>query len=525
MTFDQLNIRPEILQAVTEMGFTEPTPIQEQSIPIVLEGQDVVGQAQTGTGKTAAFGIPALQMVDPDSRSVQVLVLSPTRELAIQISEEIGNIGRHMRRVKICPIYGGEKIDRQFHRLNKGVQIIVGTPGRIMDHMRRGTLVLNQLKMIILDEADEMLKMGFREDIETILKDIPTERQMMLFSATMPKEIMDIVHEYQNAPRIIRITPKRLTVDSVDQYYLRARESEKAEILARLLDIHQPRLSVVFCNTKKRVDDLVLSLQTRGFASDKIHGDMVQTQRDIVMGKFRNGMTKILVATDVMARGIDVDDVDVVFNYDLPLDEEFYVHRIGRTGRAGRNGKSFSLVDRNEAFRIKRIENYTRATMVKQAVPSVKDAERVKNSLFLMEVKEAIDGGDLKLYRDMIRELRDMGFEDGEIAAGLIKLHLDKNRSKVDEADPFEHTGASAGKVRFYLNLGRKHQLRPKALLDVLSRETGVSARAVGNIDIFEKFTFFEVNRDAADAVFNGLSGCSINGKKLLVEPASQRSS
>jgi len=524
MTFEELQLRPEILRAVTDMGFTEPTPIQEQSIPLVLEGFDVVGQAQTGTGKTAAFGIPALQMVDPSIRSIQVLVLSPTRELAIQISEEISSLGRHMEKIKTCPIYGGEKIERQFHRLSKGVQIVAGTPGRIMDHMRRGTLVLNQLKMIVLDEADEMLKMGFREDIETILKDIPTQHQTLLFSATMAKEIMDLIHDYQKTPRIIRVTPKRLTVDSVDQYYLRVRESEKTEIITRLIDIHQPKLSVVFCNTKRRVDELVLNLQTRGYASDKIHGDMVQTQRDIVMGKFRNGMTKILVATDVMARGIDVDDIDVVFNYDLPMDEEFYVHRIGRTGRAGRTGKAFSLVDRNESFRIKRIENYTRATLVKQAVPSVRDAERVKNSLFLMDVKAAIDSGDLKPYREMIRELRDMGFEDSEIAAALIKLHIEKTGSKAgDDADPFEHTGASAGMVRFYLNLGRKHQLRPKALITILQQETGMAPRAVGNIDIFEKFTFFEVSREVADAVFNGLSGTTYQGKKMIAEPASQR--
>lgn len=523
MSFQEMELKQEILQAVTDMGFEEPTPIQMQTIPLIMAGHDLVGQAQTGTGKTAAFGIPALQMVDAGERGAQVLVLSPTRELAIQISEEINNLGKHMRRIKTCAIYGGEKIDRQFNRLSKGVQIVAGTPGRIMDHLRRGTLVLNKLKMVVLDEADEMLKMGFREDIETILSEVHTEHQTLLFSATMPKEILDLVHKYQREPKIIKVAARQLTVESVDQFYLRVRDSEKTEILSRLLDIHQPKLSVVFCNTKRRVDDIVLDLQTRGYASDKIHGDMVQTQRDIVMSKFRSGMTRILVATDVMARGIDVDDIDCVFNYDLPLDEEFYVHRIGRTGRAGRTGKAFSFADRNDGYRIRRIESYAKTRIIRQEVPSVKDAERVKNSLFLYEVKNAIDEGDLKPFREMIRELRDMGFDDGDIAAGLIKLHVMKTRTKAADNDPFEHTGASAGNVRFYINQGRNRQLRPKVLLNALQAEAGVPPRAVGNIDIFEKFTFFEVTREHADSVFNSMSGSYLLGKKVLVEPASVR--
>lgn len=525
MTFQELNLNAEILQAVTDMGFEEPTPIQAQTIPLIMEGFDLVGQAQTGTGKTAAFGIPALQMVDPNERNAQVLILSPTRELAMQITEEITTLGKHMRKVKVCAIYGGEKIDRQFIRLSKGVQIVVGTPGRIMDHLRRGTLVLNKLKMVILDEADEMLKMGFREDIETILSDCNTDHQTLLFSATMAKEILDLVHKYQKTPKIVKVASKQLTVESVDQFYLRVRDSEKTEILTRLLDIHQPKLSVVFCNTKRKVDDIVLDLQTRGYAGDKIHGDMVQTQRDIVMGKFRSGMTRILVATDVMARGIDVDDIECVFNYDLPLDEEFYVHRIGRTGRAGRTGKAFSFADRNDSYRIRRIESYAKTKIMKQEVPTVKDAERVKNNLFLYEVKNAIDEGDLKPYKEMIRELRDMGFDDGDIAAGLIKLQVNKTKSKATDGDPFEHTGASVGNVRFYINQGRKQQLRPKMLLDALRMEAGVAPRAVGNIDIFEKFTFFEVTRDCADSVFNSMSGSLLQGKKVLVEPASARQS
>ncbi|MDF2524866.1 MAG: helicase, superfamily [Clostridiales bacterium] len=332
LIFKDLDLSKEVQKALAEMGFEEATPIQAQSIPHILNGEDVIGQAQTGTGKTCAFGIPAIEMLDPDSDGVQALILSPTRELAIQISEELKNVSKHKKNVRILPVYGGQPIDRQIMALKKRPQIVIGTPGRVMDHMRRHTLKLSDLRMIILDEADEMLNMGFREDIDTILEKVPEEKQTILFSATMPKEIMDLTNKYQKKPIHIKAAHKQLTVPSIEQYYLEVSESSKLEVLSRLIDANSIHLALVFCNTKKRVDELTASLQSRGYSSEALHGDMRQDQRDKVMARFRKGHIDILIATDVAARGIDVDNIEAVFNYDIPNDEEYYVHRIGRTG-------------------------------------------------------------------------------------------------------------------------------------------------------------------------------------------------
>lgn len=338
LQFMELNIKPEILKAVASMGFEEMTPIQARAIPVELEGADVIGQAQTGTGKTAAFAIPILQKVNPKLKKPQAMVICPTRELAIQVADEIRKLAKYMSSVKVLPIYGGQEISKQIRSLKSGVQIIIGTPGRIMDHMRRKTVKFDDICTVVLDEADEMLDMGFREDIETILREIREDRQTLLFSATMPKPILELTRMYQKNPQTIKVIRKELTVPNITQYYYEVRPKNKGEVLSRLLDIYDPKLSVVFCNTKKGVDELVQELQGRGYFAEGLHGDMKQTMRDRVMRSFRNGKTEILVATDVAARGIDVDDVDAVFNYDLPQDEEYYVHRIGRTGRAGKQG-------------------------------------------------------------------------------------------------------------------------------------------------------------------------------------------
>jgi ATP-dependent RNA helicase DeaD len=321
------------------MGFETMTPIQEQAIPILMAGQDVIGQAQTGTGKTAAFGIPMIEKIDPDDRRLQALVLCPTRELAVQAAEEIRKLAKYMHSIKVLPVYGGQEIYRQIKALSTGIQIIVGTPGRVMDHMRRHTIRTDAIKMIVLDEADEMLNMGFREDIETILKDIPAERQMALFSATMPQAILDITHTYQNDAKYIRVTPKEITIDLVKQAYYRVQRKDKNEVLCRLMDYYQPKRTLVFCNTKRMVDDLSEVLKARGYQAEGLHGDLSQHQRDNVMSMFRSGTCQILIATDVAARGLDISGVDAVFNYDVPEDIEYYVHRIGRTGRAGRKGQ------------------------------------------------------------------------------------------------------------------------------------------------------------------------------------------
>ena len=342
--FEDLPISDEIKRAIADMGFEEPSPIQAQSIPVILSGRDVIGQAQTGTGKTAAFSIPVLETIDPENKSLQAIILCPTRELAIQVSKEIKKLSKYMHGIKSLPVYGGQPIDRQIKSLKGGVQIVIGTPGRVIDHINRKTLKLDNVKMLILDEADEMLDMGFREDIETILNKTPENRQTTFFSATMPKGILDLTRKYQNDPEHVKIVRKEITVSNISQYYIETRNANKLEVLCRLIDVYNPKLSVVFTNTKRGADELVSDLQARGYFADALHGDLKQTQRDIVMDKFRQGTIDILVATDVAARGIDVDDVEAVFNYDLPQDEEYYVHRIGRTGRAGRTGVSFSFV-------------------------------------------------------------------------------------------------------------------------------------------------------------------------------------
>jgi len=365
LQFSELNISEEIKKAVEDMGYEEATAIQTATIPLIMQGRDVIGHSQTGTGKTAAFGIPAIQACDPSSKNVQVLILCPTRELAMQACDEIRKFGKYMQGIKSVAIYGGQPIERQIKALKMGVQIVIGTPGRIMDHIRRRTLKFKALKMIILDEADEMLNMGFREDIETILKDVPEDRQTILFSATMSKEILGITKKYQTNPELVKIVHQQLTVPSIEQYYYNVPKGKKIEVLCRLLDTENPKRSIVFCNTKRQVDELVNELQLRGYLCDALHGDIKQHTRTQVMNALKKGKIDILIATDVAARGIDVDDVEGVFNYDLPQDEEYYVHRIGRTGRAGRSGTAYSLVTgRSQIMELRDIQKFTNSKRI-----------------------------------------------------------------------------------------------------------------------------------------------------------------
>ncbi|MFA7534321.1 MAG: DEAD/DEAH box helicase, partial [Tissierellaceae bacterium] len=350
LKFDDISLSEEIQRGILDMGFEEMSPIQSQAIPLLLEGKDIIGQAQTGTGKTAAFGIPIIEKCNPNERHVQALVLCPTRELSIQVAEEIARLGKYKKGVSVLPIYGGQPIDRQIRALKKGVNIVIGTPGRVLDHMRRKTLKIGNVTMMVLDEADEMFDMGFRDDIALVMNELQENRQTTFFSATMATEIMRFAARYQNNPQIVKVVHKELTVPKVEQSYFELKEHMKTEILSRLIDMYNPKLTVVFCNTKKKVDELTEELQSRGYFADGLHGDLKQSQRDTVMGKFRKGTIDILVATDVAARGIDVDDVDLVMNYDMPQDEEYYVHRIGRTARAGREGRAFSFVSGRDIY-------------------------------------------------------------------------------------------------------------------------------------------------------------------------------
>ncbi len=418
--FSELGISPDLLKAIDKLGFEQAAPIQAETIPVLMEGRDVVGQSQTGSGKTAAFAIPAIEKVDPQQRAVQVLILCPTRELAIQVSEEVHKLSLFKRGIHALPIYGGQSYERQFYGLKQGAQIVIGTPGRVMDHMRRGTLRLDAVKMVVLDEADTMLDMGFREDIEFILEAIPKERQTVFFSATMPRVIQELIQKFARNPQSIRIEQKTLTVPTVEQVYYEVDRRFKIELLTRLIDIHDLKLGIVFCNTKRMVDDLVDHLNAQGYSADRLHGDMNQTMRDRVMNKFRKSGLEFLVATDVAARGIDVDDVEVVFNYDLPYDAEDYVHRIGRTGRAGRSGRAISFVAGRELFQIQHIERYTRVKIRRAMVPTANEVAEARTGVFLEKLRVTLRGGAFKRQDHLIEPLLEEGFTSTDIASALI---------------------------------------------------------------------------------------------------------
>jgi ATP-dependent RNA helicase DeaD len=435
-TFSELGLSENILKALTEMGFEKPSPIQAQGIPAVMQGSDVIGQAQTGTGKTAAFGIPVLEKIDLSSNSVQALILCPTRELAVQVAEEIGRLAKYIRGLRIEAIYGGDSIDRQIRSLKKGVHIVVGTPGRVMDHMERRTLKFDEVRMMVLDEADEMLDMGFREDIESILADMPSDRQTILFSATMSKPIMSITKRFQTDPVLIKVVRNELTNQNIEQVYFEVKPQAKVEVMTRLIDMHHLKSLLVFCNTKRKVDEIVEDLQLRGYASEGIHGDLRQQQRSNVMSKFKAGVTTILVATDVAARGIDVSGLDGVINYDIPLDEEYYVHRIGRTGRAGMSGKAFSLVARDEKYRLKSIEGYTKVKIEKGVIPSYEDIVGVRKARFVENISASIkEVDDQDLFIDVLEMLQHAGFSTEQIVGAMAKQIMGVQKNEYSDSN------------------------------------------------------------------------------------------
>ena len=376
-------IKPQIKRALDDMGFEKLTEIQQKSIPLILDGKDVIGKSQTGSGKTIAFGVPAVEIIDKElnKKYTQVLVLVPTRELAIQACAEIRKLMKYTHDIKTVAIYGGQMLSKQIPLMRQGCQIVVGTPGRVMDHINRKTLKLQDLKMIVLDEADEMLNMGFREDIETILKAVPQERQTVLFSATMPKEILDIVNNYQNNPQLIEVAKKQVTVETIDQYAVECPKGTKADALAYIMKKEDVKLGIVFCNTKKMVDNLVPILEERGIFARGLHGDMRQRERDRVMKEFRSGAVQLLVATDVAARGIDVNNVDAVFNYDIPTQTEYYVHRIGRTGRAGKGGASYTFItDRRQLMQMGNIVRSVKAEISPYEIEELENLKPIKNN-------------------------------------------------------------------------------------------------------------------------------------------------
>lgn len=562
---NEFNLSKEVLRAISDMGFEELSPIQAQAIPYLMEGDDVIGQAQTGTGKTAAFGIPIVEKVDPKSKKVQAMVLCPTRELCIQVSEEISKLARYKEDVKVLPIYGGQPIERQLRALKKGVQIVIGTPGRVIDHIKRKTLKTDNINMFVLDEADEMFAMGFREDIELILQDVPETRQSLFFSATMDKDMMKFARKYQTDPKVVKVVSKELTVPRVTQFYYELKSNIKIEVLSRVLDIYNPKLTVVFCNTKRMVDELTGELQGRGYFADGLHGDLKQAQRDVVMNKFRKGNIEILVATDVAARGIDVDDVDLVVNYDMPQDNEYYVHRIGRTARAGREGTAISFVTGRDYSMLREIEKYTKTKIERKSLPTLKDLEAKQSSKIVEMVRKILDNGNLEKQIEIVSLMESEDYSSNYIAAALLKMYMrdnkldghreidsvdnnkkasfgrDRDRNRRDdrrdrnrrddrrgndnrgERKNSKNSKSFKNSVRLFINTGKRKGVSQKHILSALCNDAGISSKDVGNIDIYDKFTFVDVEGKAADKVVKNLNDKHIKGSKVSVEKANTK--
>ena len=520
--FDELDLSAEMLRAIADMGFEEASPIQTEAIPHLLAGRDIIGQAQTGTGKTAAFGIPAVEMIEVENPEVQAIILCPTRELAIQVSEEVRKLTKYKHGIQSLPVYGGASIDRQISALRRGVHIVIGTPGRVMDHLERRTLRLDQVRMVVLDEADEMLDMGFRDDIETILQHVPEERQTVFFSATMSKPILELTKKYQHDPAMVKVTHETLTVSNIEQSYFEVRRGQKTEVLSRLLDMFNLKLVLVFCNTKRMVDDLVTELQGRGYFADGLHGDLSQHQRNAVMSKFRNGTIEILVATDVAARGIDVENVEAVFNYDVPVDEEAYVHRIGRTGRAGKAGKAFTFVIGRDIYSLKDIQKYTKAKIIRQEIPSYEDVKEIKMNLFLDKVKEVIQKGHLAKHVHAVERLIDQDYTSLDIAAALVKLAMGEEKAKEKSAEQLTKgvSGPKEGMVRLFLTLGKKDKVSPKEIVAAIVDEANVSPRDIGDIDLYDRFSFIEVRKELEGELLNKAGRLQIRGKMASLDRA-----
>lgn len=438
-----------IVRAIREMGFEKLSPIQEQAIPYLLQGEDIIGQAQTGTGKTAAFGIPAIQHINPDVKKLQTIILCPTRELAIQAAEELRKIAKYMHGIKVLPVYGGQDISRQIAGL-RGVQIIVGTPGRVMDHMRRHTIKLDLVNMVVLDEADEMLNMGFREDMELILGQIPGEHQTALFSATMPKPILEITDRFQKDAKLVKVAAKELTIPLVSQKFYRVKNQDKDAACVRLLEYYQPKLTLIFCNTKKKVDELADLLKQQGFQAEGLHGDLSQAQRDVAMNRFRNGGASILIATDVAARGIDVDDVEAVINYDIPQDIEYYVHRIGRTGRAGRKGRSFTFANSREIYKIREIERVCHTTITEKKLPGAAKVLKAKADKYLNKAWELHEHEDVELMKSFLqRKMEEEGCDALDLAAAMLKYQVGDKGEEIAADEYAQRRGRFGERGRF----------------------------------------------------------------------------
>jgi ATP-dependent RNA helicase DeaD len=570
--FTELGLSPEILKAVAKMGFEEASPIQSETIPVLLSGKDVVGLSQTGSGKTAAFAIPAIERVDTTVRAPQVLILCPTRELAMQVAEEVAKLALFKRGIRELPIYGGQSYDRQLRGLREGAQIIIGTPGRVMDHLERGTLKLDAVAMVILDEADRMLDMGFRDDIEKILSQAPPERQTVFFSATMPPAINQLVKRYTREPVNIRIQDQAMTVPAIDQVYYEVDRRNKLEVLCRLIDLQDIKYGIIFCGTKMMCDELADHLKARGYSSDKLHGDITQQMRERVVAKFKKRGFEFLVATDVAARGLDVDDIEVVFNYDLPQDAEDYVHRIGRTGRAGKTGRAVTFVAGREIWKMQQIIRFTKGKVRREKVPSAEEVEEKRTNAFLETLRETLEKGEYKRQDATIDQLLNAGHTATDIASALIHLlggdkpapqpiveeqprrefreprgrgdyearppreypkyePLKTRESRPEKRDPSSPASRpprdqpapvshESGMLRLAFNLGQMHDITPGDFVGVIAGVTRLPKEVIGRIEILERGSFVDVSEDSANAVLKKLNGIKFKGRRLTVSIA-----
>lgn len=510
--FAEMDLTPEIRQAIEALGFENATQIQYESIPLIKAGGDVIGRSQTGTGKTLAFGIPAVEMIDAGTRakcSPQVLILCPTRELAVQAAEELRKLAAYKPGVRTVCVYGGAPMERQIQQL-KTANIVVGTPGRIMDHMRRKTLKLQDIRLMVLDEADEMLSMGFRDDIETILQDTPEERQTVLFSATMPPPILALTQQYQKNPRMVQVAKEQVTVDKIEQTFYEVPMGRKMDALALILRYFHPTRTIIFCNTKKLVDDVTGYLSAHGFAAEGLHGDMKQSQRNQVMAGFKGGQTAILIATDVAARGIDVNDVDYVINYDVPQNPEYYVHRIGRTGRAGKSGRAVTLCSgRRQSAELAAIGRMCRSSIQQKALPSRASVREMERQQGLAQVEKSI--AELDGSRpSMLEELLGRGHSAETLAAALIRLHFGPEPTAEEEI-PQPSPRAARVYKKLQINIGRSKNIAPNHIMGAITSCTDLSGREIGKIEIYDDHTLVSVPADKADKAMADMVGLRIN--------------
>jgi len=551
--FTELGLSAEILKAVDKMGFEEASPIQTAVIPLLLEGRDVVGQSATGSGKTAAFAIPAIERVDPSKKNVQALILCPTRELAVQVAEEVAKLASFKRGVLEVPIYGGQSYERQYRALKAGAQIVIGTPGRVMDLMERGALRLDGLKLVVLDEADRMLDMGFRDDINHILSSVPEERQILCFSATMPREIKDLINRFTRSPEWVKIEAQAQNAPQVEQVYFEVDRRSKLEALTRLIDVNDFRYGIIFCSTKIMVDELDEHLHARGYAVDRLHGDISQAQRNRVMEKFRRRGFEFLIATDVAARGLDVDDLEVVFNYDLPNDAEDYTHRIGRTGRAGKSGQAFTFVSGRELYKLQGMVRYAKLNIRRERIPSLDEVEEARTNVFFEKIRSALDAREFKPHDRMIDRLLDQGYASTDICSALIHLlqgstgsakpapikespskagravsdepesYAPEKRSKGAYEDSRKkskyerpaRTGGEDGMVTLFFNVGRKQLVTPADIVGKIAGVTRLPASVVGAIDLRQRHSLVDVVAEHAPLIMQKLGGIRIKGEVL----------